>query len=215
MPNVANEREIDVANADYWLDRHEKLEGDIRSVGNKGLDIPTNEAASENIRQLLRTFLPELIGSRSRATVLDLGCGIGRFAPVFIDLGLDYEGIDLSPVAVRQAKAANPQGRFAVASLLDWEPARTYDIVFIAYVLCHCVSDRAWGAALRAVSRSLRNDGTAIIFDRFEAERRTYSDYVLERSFQEAVAGFADVYLTLASMPMHPNLHVATRGSRK
>src|SRR5262245_32156866 len=82
MPDPVSEREVDTANASYWLSRHRELEGDIRSVGNKGLDIATNEAASDRIRQLLRAFLPEVMRDRKCATVLDVGCGIGRFAPV-------------------------------------------------------------------------------------------------------------------------------------
>lgn len=210
MPIAAKQREVELANAAYWLKRHRELEGDIRSVGNRGADLATNEAVSERGRRLLRTLVPELIRGRDGAMVLDLGCGIGRFAPVFIDLGLAYEGIDISPVAVRQAEAAHPKGRFAVASLTEWRPARTYDIVFVAYVLCHCVGDRAWRAALRIVAQGLARGGTAIILDRFEPERRVYSDYVLQRSWNEAVADFADQNLSLVDSPLHPNLYLVT-----
>ncbi len=210
MPIAAKQREVELANAAYWLKRHQELEGDIRSVGHRGADLATNEAVSERGRQLLRTLVPQLIRGRDGATVLDVGCGIGRFAPVFIDLGLDYEGIDISPVAVRQAEAAHPNGRFAVASLTDWQPTRTYDIILVAYVLCHCVGDHAWRAALRIAAQGLARGGTAIIFDRFEPERRAYSDYVLQRSWNEAVSDFADENLSLVASPLNANLYLAT-----
>ena len=203
--------ELDAANAAYWLARHAELEGDIRSVGHRGLDIATNSAVTDRKRQLLARMLHDLPTGSNGNAAIDIGCGIGRYSAVFIDYGFDYEGIDISPIAIRQAERACPKGRFTVASLLEWLPSRAYDVVFISDVLCHCVSPRAWDAALSLIARCLAPAGTAIVFDKFGDERYEYRDYVLARTWDETLASFRRVGLTVRRSPLDDEAVVATR----
>lgn len=68
-----------------------------------------------------------------RATrVVDAGSGTGRMAPVLSTRGLDYLGVDLSPVMVRTAGALHPGHRFVVGALTDLPLPDT----FVDGVLC-------------------------------------------------------------------------------
>lgn len=50
-------------------------------------------------------------------TVLDVGCGTGRLAPLLSSAGLEYRGIDLSPGMVEVAGRDHPAHRFEVADV--------------------------------------------------------------------------------------------------
>lgn len=74
-------------------------------------------------------------------TVLDVGCGFGRLAPLLKAIRpVRYMGLDVSPDQIAAARRNVPDGKFKVASLLDVKgnpfPARP-DLVVAAEVLMH------------------------------------------------------------------------------
>lgn len=68
-------------------------------------------------------------------SVLDVGCGCGRFVPLLGDR--DYLGIDISPLSVGVCKKNFPDNRFEVADIVKWTPDRVYDNIFTWTVLEH------------------------------------------------------------------------------
>jgi SAM-dependent methyltransferase len=56
--------------------------------------------------------------------ILDIGCGPGRDAKVFVQEGFDVTGVDFSPEMVRSATAAVPKGSFYLMDIeqLDFPP---------------------------------------------------------------------------------------------
>jgi len=83
-------------------------------------------------------------------SVLDLGCGAGRFARAAADRGARVTGIDTDPAAVGRAAAEVPEGAFAVGDAQD-PPPGPFDVVTAVQLLMH-VADPA--AVLSAASRS-------------------------------------------------------------
>jgi SAM-dependent methyltransferase len=61
----------------------------------------------------------ELVQAAGPAPVADVGCGTGRITAFLAGLGADAFGIDLSPQMVAQARAAYPELRFDVGSMLS------------------------------------------------------------------------------------------------
>lgn len=53
------------------------------------------------------TYLPD-----GKFSVLEIGCGIGRFANAFKLIGGDYYGIDFSEVAIHKARILHPEAHF-------------------------------------------------------------------------------------------------------
>lgn len=106
---------------DYWTTRGETYAADFDVA--KYLD---QEAVLRNV-----------LAGLDYASVLDVGCGFGRFAEWFE--GRHYTGIDLSPSMVRTAMRLHPERTFAVAALDDWQPGAyvTYDLVLASEVLMH------------------------------------------------------------------------------
>jgi SAM-dependent methyltransferase len=173
-------------NLAYWLRRHEELEGDIRSVGNRGKSLEENEAdyriKTRNLVSILRRELAMPRGKR----VLDLGCGTGLYAPALTKLGIRYTGVDVSPVALAQARARCPAGQFVQSDILNLRlPSLLFNAVITVDVLCHLTDDAAWRKAIAAIADLVKRDAVGIIIDRIEAERVQYQDYVLHRTFAE------------------------------
>lgn len=89
----------------------------------------------------------EIAGDLPAGTVLDLACGQGRNAVWLAQRGHDVTGIDLSPVAVGQARRlADDVGvdvDLAIGDVTEWDPAgRTWDLVLLSYLQIPAV-DRA------------------------------------------------------------------------
>lgn len=86
--------------------------------------------------------------------VLDVGCGNGDLAGVFLDRGCQVTGIDLSDQGIALAREAHPAGRFEVQNAegdllaeLDESP---FDLVVSTEVVEHLYSPRDWARACHA-----------------------------------------------------------------
>lgn len=90
-----------------------------------------------------------LAGSR---TVVELGCGTGRFAPFAIDLGCEYQGLDFAPALVDEARRYEPRGTFSVADLRS-DPIPPADVYVALEVLEHLDDDMAVLKRLPAKAR--------------------------------------------------------------
>ena len=85
-------------------------------------------AESDGLAALIARVRP---GAR---TVLDVACGTGEHARLLGDRhGLAVDGIDLEPEFVRIAAAKNPEGRFVVGDMRDFDLGRRYDVVMCLF----------------------------------------------------------------------------------
>ena len=173
----------------YWIERHRSLKGDPRSVGNVGKSIEENLAGETLIKRHV-SILARLLQPSCR-TVLDLGCGYGRIAGEFLGQGFDYTGIDVSPDAVEQARRDNPEGRFLVRDLNEWEPTARFDAVCAFYVLVHFVDDVKWAAFLDRCLESVAAGGCFVFADEFPSERVTAGPHVVTRPLSDYAAPLA------------------------
>ncbi|MGB5169620.1 MAG: class I SAM-dependent methyltransferase [Acidimicrobiia bacterium] len=103
-------------------------------------------------------FLVEIATKLDRGTALDLGCGQGRNALWLAERGFAVTGLDLSPVAIEQARARAAQlgldATFESVDLLTWEPdGQEWDLVVLAYIhLPEQMRRAVHAAAQRAVA---------------------------------------------------------------
>ena len=165
----------------YWTERHEKFRGDPRSVGDMRRSREENEKGQQDLKQIMSCIASRLDGR----SVLDLGCGWGRAAAPFISAGFEYHGVDVSPLAIEQARAQNPNGYFFVADLNQWEPHRTYDIVCALYVFVHFVDEQNWRRILAAAANAVSTGGSLVIADDFPIEREVLAAHVVVRPLAE------------------------------
>ncbi len=99
--------------------------------------------------------------------LLDIGCGFGRFSDPFIEAGLKYTGIDISPKVVALAKQRNPQADFRVMSFNKMEFSDgTFHGFWCMLTLQHERKD-AIAHSLREIRRVMRRGGIGfiVIFD--------------------------------------------------
>ena len=100
-------------------------------------------------------FLVEVVAGLVPGTALDLGCGQGRNALWLASRGFEVTGLDLSPVAIEQAReVAAEQGldaTFETVDLVTWKPdGQVWDLVLLAYI--HLPEDMRKAVHAAAVS---------------------------------------------------------------
>jgi len=70
-----------------------------------------------------------------KKSVLDIGCGDGRFTSFLKDF--DYLGVDISQKNIDVCKKNHPKTRFECADLTKWDTKKKYDVVFSWVALQH------------------------------------------------------------------------------
>jgi 2-polyprenyl-3-methyl-5-hydroxy-6-metoxy-1,4-benzoquinol methylase len=125
-------------------------------------------------------------------SLLDVGCGAGQLADwVCQDRPLRYAGIDLSAVAIQQARSRVPAGsRLEVADAEKFDPGETFDIIAMNEMLYYMEHpDRL----LRRFAGSLGANGVFII-----SMLRSTGSLQIWRRCAPAVEVLGDVRLRIA-----------------
>lgn len=74
----------------------------------------------------------------SKSKILDLGCGPGRDAKYFVQMGYSVVGIDLSSKMIDIAQASIPEAEFLVADIENFSfVEKTFDAVWASASLLH------------------------------------------------------------------------------
>lgn len=95
--------------------------------------------------------------------VLDVGCGPGHWTAYLAGLGVDVEGVDLTPAFVESARARFPGVPFRVDPLDDLGvPDGSVVAILAWYSLIHREPDRV-ASALDEFARCLQADGTLVV----------------------------------------------------
>lgn len=117
-------------------------------------------AATQALKLAIFNFLPPLNQSQ---TVLEIGCGIGRFTQDINQKAGRTYGIDISPNMLHKAQsllAANHKTLLLrqPAHRLSF-PVQSFDLVFEVTVLPHIVSDSLFRQTLAEMARVTKPDG--------------------------------------------------------
>lgn len=92
--------------------------------------------------------------------MLDLGCGIGWLTGILSQFGPTL-GVELSPLAIEEARKRYPLAQFVQADVLHWDhPAKSFDVVISQEVLEH-MEDQA--KYLDIAANLLKDDGWLIL----------------------------------------------------
>lgn len=159
-----------VSAQDYWERRALEYAGDgkgLRAVCSYGMPAFYNRAIEWTQRRALAPHLDFPEGT----TVLDLGCGVGRWSRASAHKGAQVVGVDLSPTMVDEARRrAEAEGvgercAFQVGDLATLDLGRRFDRVLCVTVLQHIVSDDAREAAVRRIGKHLRPGGRAVLLE--------------------------------------------------
>ncbi|MEU8816456.1 class I SAM-dependent methyltransferase [Actinoplanes sp. NPDC048796] len=107
--------------------------------------------------------------------VAEAGCGTGRITAHLSSLGVDIQGVDLSPAMIREAETAYPHIPFAIGSLLDLDlPDASLNGVVAWYSLVHTPPDLL-PKAFTEFARVLEPGGRLVIAFKSGDAKRTLS----------------------------------------
>jgi SAM-dependent methyltransferase len=94
--------------------------------------------------------------------VLDIGIGFGRFVPIYLNLGLEIDGVDIDPLMI-EALQGSFSGR-PVRARVDRAEALSFDDAVFDLVVCWGVFDELdQGPALAEMARVLKIGGKLLV----------------------------------------------------
>ncbi len=116
-------------------------------------------------------------------TILDLGCGNGRFYPFVKDIkNISYTGIDNNEALIAHAQKIYSSTNFLVGDLLHIPFNRKADILFSIAALHHIPSLELRNKSIRELNRVLKKNGYAVITV-WNLFQKRYRKHVLESLF--------------------------------
>ena len=127
-------------------------------------------------------------GVASDATLLDAGCGTGRYALTLAAMGYRVTGLDLSPelIAVARQRPGATMVRFVVGDLTQPAPGSPYAAVLCRGVLNDVLDDPSRRDAFVAFARALQTSGVLLldVRDWDATARRRTAEPVHERTVE-------------------------------
>lgn len=141
----------------------------------------------ENLNKHVITAIPG-------GSVLDVGCGTGRFTGCFNPT--DYLGVDISPRAIAKAQEDYPDHAFSVVDLIEDEIKGGWDYIFTWTVLEHIPPEFIEGVATK-----LRRAGKRLVI----AEPTNEGQGWAAHCFPHDYGSLFDIYRVI---PIAENFHL-------
>lgn len=116
-----------------------------------------------NIEMLsrLKIIKQKLVKFKGKS-ILDVGCGDGRFCYELMKEGIKVEGIDYSEQALSFARAFNPRTNFYLDDLTNLKLKKKFDVVVLVEVLEH-IDPHQISKVMENISKVLKKGGKLII----------------------------------------------------
>jgi trans-aconitate methyltransferase len=105
-----------------------------------------------------------------RRTIVDVGCGTGRYSAALAGAGFSVIGVDSSEAMLDVARARGSDAVFEVGDLFTWRPPAPVDGVLCRGVLNELTKDEDRQRALDSLWDMLR-DGGLLVFSVREVEK--------------------------------------------
>lgn len=181
----------------YWEDRarsYARVGKGLRAVCSYGMPSFYNAAIDRTQYLALRSYIPG-----TGASLLDLGCGVGRWSRLAANRGARVVGVDLSPTMIEEAtRRAAVDGvaqrcAFFTSDLSSFDLGRRFDRILGVTVLQHILSPEPFHDAVANIRRHLAPGGRAILLEAAPTRRDTSCDTAVFRArpAEEYLAAFA------------------------
>jgi len=154
----------------YWEARAQRfaVEGEgLAAVCSYGMPAFYNRVIDLSQRLALAPWLRVRPGT----SVLDVGCGVGRWCRELARRGARVTGVDFSPTMIAEARRrAAARGvlarcRFLVQDLAHLDAGEKFDLVLSVTVLQHVLDPQALRGALSRMAAHLARGGTLVLLE--------------------------------------------------
>jgi len=156
--------------ADYWDERARRfaVQGSgLAAICSYGMPGFYNRYIDLCQRRALAPWLRRR--ARPEGTMLDIGCGIGRWSVEFARRGHDVTAVDLSPRMIERAKArareAGVTCRFEVSDAASLALGRRFDLILCVTVLQHMTEPDAARTAVERLAAHLSPEGELVLLE--------------------------------------------------
>ncbi len=135
-----------------------------------------------------RDFLERIVLKRylesGNKSVLDIGCGNGRFFELFSSRGYNVTGVDFSKNLINQAKKRYPWAK-AIVTKSEGLPFKdnSFDYVFLLLLLSH-TDYNSFKKTIREAGRVVKNSGKIFILDEPETYGSVWDKEKLNSEFK-------------------------------
>jgi ubiquinone/menaquinone biosynthesis C-methylase UbiE len=176
--------------ASYWeiRARHYASQGDgLAAVCSYGMPSFYNRAIHLCQFLALRRFLQQ-----SGRSVLDVGCGVGRWSLWMAAHGATVTGADLSPTMIREAgrraieRGLSDRCQFHIADLAELNLGAQYDLVLGVTVLQHILDPDRLELAIGRLKAHLAPAGRIVLIEAAPTERVVRCDTPIFQARDEA-----------------------------
>jgi SAM-dependent methyltransferase len=107
----------------------------------------------------------------AKATVLDVGCGVGRWSRRLAYRGARVTGVDVSPTMVAEAErrtalaGLSARCRFRVGDITRLDVGGMFSVVVCVTLLQHVLGREAFGRAVQGLQRHLAPGGRLLVLE--------------------------------------------------
>lgn len=156
--------------AAYWEDRARRFaaEGEgLAAVCSYGMPEFYNRMIDWSQRLALSPWLQVDSGT----SVLDVGCGVGRWSRLLASRGAQVTGVDLSPTMIAQARERTQEAglssrcRFLVQDSTLLDAGGPFDLVLAVTMLQHILEPNAWRGAVQRMADHLAPAGRMVLLE--------------------------------------------------
>ncbi|UCH94533.1 MAG: methyltransferase domain-containing protein [Candidatus Aminicenantes bacterium] len=181
---------------DFWEKRAKKL--GVRASGYYKWNQQQFKQKTEQLWSFMLQHLKSQL-KKNHGSILDFGCGGGRFSKKLAKLGFSVNGVDISPSMLAMARQECLNNKLCKFTLI--QPGQelpfdtnTFDILWSFTVLQH-VPDDVFNYLVRELKRVLNPGGLVLLFENTHKRKRrtSVSGHIVFRSPDEYLRAFPGV----------------------
>jgi cyclopropane fatty-acyl-phospholipid synthase-like methyltransferase len=121
-----------------------------------------NDAEPETLYKEAVTWLNSML--TDKPSILEVGCGYGRWAHALKDSYSSYNGVDITKARIDYAQDRYPDASFHLIHPCDWNLDRKFDVVFSVSCLQHLDMQEAIDT-LRIMKDHLKPEGVILLHE--------------------------------------------------